>query len=232
MSLTQETSRSLFLLSPIPHLPSPCLFLRSLMSLSLPFPQIFALGKRFGLVPESHRTFARPRAEVIAGHGVCPYSRLRVATASVFGCRPSSNYSVSTWPSSHGLRPRVICIRSKVRVAIWLEVVIFHSRTFASHGKGVLGGCFFPGSCEVWPSISLIFWLSLFLGDLTMLFWWYVCLCCWWNFLFAMTLSCSPLSVLNLTVTMNLLVCGGCLYCRPVLLYISLHSLLWLIFWF
>jgi len=129
------------------------------------FPQIFALGKRFGLVPES----TRPCAEVIAGHGVCQYSRLRVATSSIFGCRPSSNYSVSTWPSSHGLRSRVICIRSKVRVVFWLEVVIFHSRIFASHGKGVLGGCFFSGSCEVWTSISLFFWLSLFLGDLPML---------------------------------------------------------------
>uniref|UniRef100_A0A7C9CZ36 Uncharacterized protein n=1 Tax=Opuntia streptacantha TaxID=393608 RepID=A0A7C9CZ36_OPUST len=72
-------------------------------------PPILALGKRFGLVPES----TRPCAEVLAGHGGCQHRRLWVATPSIFGCRHRSKYSGSPWPSSHGLRPRVVCIRSK-----------------------------------------------------------------------------------------------------------------------
>ena len=153
------------------------------------FSPILALGKRFGLVPESLRSFARPSAEVLAGLGVCLCNRLRVATFSVFGYRPSPNYCVLTGPISHGLRSRVTCIRSKVSIAIWLEVVLSRNRTFDSYGKGVLGGCLFSRSCEVWPSLFLIFWLSLFLGELPMLFWQYVCWCCWWKFLFAMSLS-------------------------------------------
>uniref|UniRef100_A0A7C9CUJ7 Uncharacterized protein n=1 Tax=Opuntia streptacantha TaxID=393608 RepID=A0A7C9CUJ7_OPUST len=66
-------------------------------------------AQRFGLVPES----TRPCAEVLAGHGGCQHRRLWVATPSIFGCRHRSKYSGSPWPSSHGLRPRVVCIRSK-----------------------------------------------------------------------------------------------------------------------
>ena len=47
-----------------------------------------------------------------------------MATPSIFGCRQRSKHSVSPWPSSHGLRPRVVCIRSKVSAVFWFEMYL------------------------------------------------------------------------------------------------------------
>ena len=148
------------------------------------------MGKRFGQVSESLRISARSSAEVIVGLGACPYSRLWVATNSIFGCKPRSSYCFLAWQTSNGHLSRVRCIKPKVRVVICLKSVISCRRTFDGYGKGVLCGCSSSGYCEVWLFISLYFWVSLFPGDLTMLFWWYVCLFFWWSFLFKVSLFC------------------------------------------
>jgi len=143
----------------LPHHPPSDLLYPSVYHL----PQTFASGQRFGLICGSCRNFARSRDGMIV-------DLLWVATNLACGCNYTFLYCTSSWPTPFGRRSCAACLRPKVWTAFSLHRAISRSRNTLRYGQGAMGGCIFYGSCEVWLFLSVLFWVSLLMGLIAILF--------------------------------------------------------------